>query len=276
MRTLLRNQFAVPVLLTLVIVTLLTAPATAQIDGLHAGRIAPRGVPASVTSFGFGGHPGFHGVPASVTSLGFGGRASFHGVPASVTSTGFGSSNGFRGFRGGLNGSGSGVRNGFDQRPFERGHHHHIRRPFVYYSPYYSFYSAYPYPYYISGDDYPQDNSDSPADDAPAASDYRNYDYRGDDNRQILEEDYRAGLNRQSEQTPQRSPEPVTAQPSTVLVFKDGHQQEVSNYAIIGAILYELNDGRSTKVQLTDLNLTATVKENDQRGVEFQLPALTN
>ena len=67
-------------------------------NGFHGGGIAPRGVPASVTSFGFGGHPGVHGVPASVTSIGFGGHPGFHGVPASVTSLGFGARPALRGF----------------------------------------------------------------------------------------------------------------------------------------------------------------------------------
>jgi hypothetical protein len=132
----------------------------------------------------------------------------------------------------------------------------------------------------VSADDY-QDDSGSYPD--PNAADNSNYDSRAADNRQVLEEDYRAGLNRQSEQASQqeqnlqsRPEQPVAAQPSTVLVFKDGHQQEVSNYAIIGATLYELSDGRSKKVQLTDLDLTATVKENDQRGVAFQLPTRTS
>jgi hypothetical protein len=61
-----------------------------------------------------------------------------------------------------------------------------------------------------------------------------------------------------------------------VLVFKDGHEQEVKNYAIIGATLYELSDGRTLKVELAQLDLPATVKHNDDRGVAFQLPAGTN
>ncbi len=251
------NQFPIPALLALLALALVISPATAQMDGFHGGGIAPRGVPASVTSLGFGGHPGVHGVPASVTSLGFGGRPGPHGLPASVTSLDFGPSNGFRGSHGGFTGSGFSSRNGFHRRPFEPGHHH-IRRPFVYYSPYYSFYS--PYPYYVDGNDYEQGNNDSEAYDAPAVNDYSEYDYRYDDDRRVLNEDYRAALNPQSRQSPQRTPEPVTAQPSTILVFKDGHQQEVSNYAIIGTTLYELNDGRSKKVQLADLDLTATVK----------------
>ena len=121
----------------------------------------------------------------------------------------------------------------------------------------------------MNGDDYNQDDS---ADyDPPAARDYRD-----DDDRKVLEEDYRAGLNRPREQISQQTSEPVVAQPSTLLIFKDGHQQEVSNYAIVGATLYDLSDGRTKKVQLADLDLTATVKQNDQRGVEFQLPAQAN
>src|SRR5207248_3213101 len=185
MRTLLRNQFAVPVLLTLLTVTLLIAPATAQIDGLHAGRIAPRGMPASVTSFGFGGHPGFHGVPASVTSQGFGASNNFRGFSGHVTSFGFG------------------ARNGFHQRPFEHGRRR-IHRPFVVYSPYYGGYaSPYVYPYYLNDEDY----SDSAAYQAPA-SDYRDDDSRDnardEDDRQVLDQDYRAGLNRPREQSAER------------------------------------------------------------------------
>jgi hypothetical protein len=67
--------------------------------------------------------------------------------------------------------------------------------------------------------------------------------------------------------------QPVADQPETVLVFKDGHQQEVANYAIVGATLYDLSDGHTKKVGLGDLDLTATVKQNDDRGVEFKLPA---
>jgi hypothetical protein len=260
------NRFSVRVVVLLFgIVTSLATSAAAQGFGFHGGgTISPRGVPASVTSLGFGGHPGIHGVPASVTSLGFGARNNFRGVPGSVTSTGFGASNGFRGFPGNHS-SGFGFRNGFHQRPFER-RRHHIHQPFVFYSPYYGSYAPYPYPYYINGDDYSQDDSS-----AYSAAETR--DYRDDDDRRVLEDDYRGGLNPPREQVSRQASEPVVAQPSTVLIFKDGHQQEISNYAIVGATLYDLSDGRSKKVQLADLDLTATMKENDQRGVEFQLPA---
>ena len=102
MRIALKDRFAGPIVfLTLGTMIMLAASAAAQMNGFHGGGIAPRGVPASVTSFGFGGRPGFHGVPASVTSIGFGGHPGFHGVPASVTSQGFGAQPAFHGFRDG-------------------------------------------------------------------------------------------------------------------------------------------------------------------------------
>jgi hypothetical protein len=57
----------------------------------------------------------------------------------------------------------------------------------------------------------------------------------------------------------------------TVLVFRDGHQQEVNNYAIMGQTLYVF-DSRTQKIALGDLDVAATVKANDDRGVEFHLP----
>jgi hypothetical protein len=58
-----------------------------------------------------------------------------------------------------------------------------------------------------------------------------------------------------------------------VLVFKDGHQLEVANYAIVGNTLFDLTGGRRHKIALTELDLTATAKQNDERGIDFQIPA---
>lgn len=240
-------KFAVPVL-SLATLFWFISVAAAQTHTLHGAGVAPRGVPASVTSFGFGGHPGFHGVPASVTSQGFGTRIGFRGAPGSVSSRGF-----ERDFR-------------VHERPFR---FEHARRRRVY-SPFYGGY-VYAYPYYLSDDGYyPPD--DSAAYEAQAVSEQPT---REEDDRQLLNDDYRAELNSAREQPPiaKPAPEPVSDQPNTVLIFKDGHQVEVANYAIVGATLYELNDGRSVRVQIADLDLPATVKENDNRGIEFQLPA---
>jgi hypothetical protein len=58
----------------------------------------------------------------------------------------------------------------------------------------------------------------------------------------------------------------------TVLVFHDGHKQEVTNYAIMGDTLYAFDKGRQ-KIALADLDMTATVKANDAQGLEFRVPA---
>ncbi len=70
-----------------------------------------------------------------------------------------------------------------------------------------------------------------------------------------------------------RNETPVQPVPPTVLVFRDQHQQEITNYAISGKTLWVLSDHVLTKkIPLTDLDLTATAKLNDERGVEFQVP----
>src|SRR2546425_340386 len=76
-----------------------------------------------------------------------------------------------------------------------------------------------------------------------------------------------------SASTTQPAEPSVADQPQTVLVFKDGHQVEVANYAIVGSTLYDLTDGHRRKIALADLNLSATAKQNDDRGIDFQVPA---
>jgi hypothetical protein len=65
--------------------------------------------------------------------------------------------------------------------------------------------------------------------------------------------------------------------PPAVLVFRDGHREEIDNYTIIGDVLYESSDywrtGTWTKrVLLTSLNLPLTMQENRARGSKFLLP----
>jgi hypothetical protein len=61
--------------------------------------------------------------------------------------------------------------------------------------------------------------------------------------------------------------------PGTALVFRDQHVEEVRNYAISGSTLWVLNDHQSgKKIPLAQLDLPATAKMNDERGVDFQVP----
>lgn len=66
--------------------------------------------------------------------------------------------------------------------------------------------------------------------------------------------------------------------PPAVLVFRDGHRQEVSSYSIIGPALYAsgsywTNGYWTQKVLLADLDLSATILANQERGVKFVLPS---
>jgi hypothetical protein len=47
---------------------------------------------------------------------------------------------------------------------------------------------------------------------------------------------------------------------------------ELGNYAIIGSTLFDLTPGHPRRVALAELDLEATRKENDDRGVVFQPP----
>jgi hypothetical protein len=61
--------------------------------------------------------------------------------------------------------------------------------------------------------------------------------------------------------------------PPTMLVFRDQHQQEVRNYAIVGQTLWNFASQRTQKIPLSDLDLVATTKANDERGLTFRVPA---
>lgn len=74
-----------------------------------------------------------------------------------------------------------------------------------------------------------------------------------------------------SAQRPAADP-PSPMIPPTILVFRDQHQQEIQNYAIVGQTLWNFTSQRTRKIPLADLDLAATQKANDDRGVTFRLP----
>jgi hypothetical protein len=212
------------------------------------------GVPASVTSIGFGGHGNkISGVPPSVTSLGpngFGSRSPFFNEPTCCINPLFPVNS--------------------NPRMFSRHHNH-----FSGFSGFVPFYAT-PYTPVIM--------MQSPDDEQPTDEDYRGgptiFDRRGsgqasrdsfrDDDRSRRDE--RESQPAAPEQVVQPAPTPVADQPPTVLVFKDGHQLEVQNYAVIGDQLYDLTPGHRRKIALSELDLTATATQNDDRGIDFELP----
>jgi hypothetical protein len=60
--------------------------------------------------------------------------------------------------------------------------------------------------------------------------------------------------------------------PATALVFRDQHRQEVDNYAIVGQTLWVFAPKQAQKIALPDLDVPATVKANEDRGVTFRIP----
>ena len=71
---------------------------------------------------------------------------------------------------------------------------------------------------------------------------------------------------------PQHQPERTEAAPATVLVFRDQHKEEIQNYAIVGQTLWNFSAQHTEKIPLSNLDLPATTKVNDDRGVSFRLP----
>ena len=223
------------------------------------------------------------GAPASVTSPTPDGSP--HGVPASVVSPTplpFGVHPPLR----------SGVR---IHGPFRRfGNPHGPRRPvFVSIPVFYPIYADSGYP--STADPYVPDAT--PADTAPAADaapahnedELRAAYLQGARDAMSRQEDSRYGEHymdsreRQQQSEPARksstneehaaaSQAPVEDKsPATVFIFKDGHQMETKNYAIMGGTLFDFSGKTLKKIQIDELDSAATVKANDDRGVVMKL-----
>lgn len=74
---------------------------------------------------------------------------------------------------------------------------------------------------------------------------------------------------------------PLPALPPAVLVFRDGHSEEIQRYMIQGANLYATAAYSTTgswteKIPLADLDIPASLKINKDRGTKFHLPSGPN
>jgi hypothetical protein len=74
-----------------------------------------------------------------------------------------------------------------------------------------------------------------------------------------------------AESSDNSAPAPLTS--PTLLVFRDQHQKEVRNYAIVGSTLWNFAPQHTERISLADLDVAATTKINDDRGVVFRVPA---
>ncbi len=59
---------------------------------------------------------------------------------------------------------------------------------------------------------------------------------------------------------------------ATLLVFRDRHTEEIQDYAIVGKTLWVFTEQRARKIPIAELNVPATTKANEDRGIEFRLP----
>jgi hypothetical protein len=183
--------------------------------------------------------------------------------------------NGGFGFRGGVgfrHKPGFGVF--FNQRRF---HNRRFISPFL-------FANSFPiYPYYPYGlqSDFVYSNAQSPAYMADHDSGLQSDLYRLQAELDQVRQQQAADRQQYALSTPLDTPRPIpttrprqeTPAPPTVLIYRDGHQAEVHNYAVVGQTLWIFSEVRARKVPLADLDLDATRNANEERGVEFAVHA---
>ena len=123
------------------------------------------------------------------------------------------------------------------------------------------------------------DSSSYPSQQYPAAA-YAYPDYSGAyaQNSQIQQDEIdrlSREVDRLQEDRASRQPEaPPKAQvhADTVLVFRDKHTEEIQNYALVGNTLWVFTELRARKIPVSNLDVTATTRANEDRGIEFNLP----
>lgn len=148
--------------------------------------------------------------------------------------------------------------NSFRRRGF------HSRR---FFNPYYS-YAYYPYwsDYGLYSDSFDDQTADSYANSyAPPPS-------REDSGLERDVQTLSGKIDRLQADVEARNRPKPEQEPATALVFRDKHVEEVRNYAISGGTLWVLNAQVAKKIPLAQLDLDATAKMNDDRGVDFQVP----
>ena len=211
-----------------------------------------------------------NGAPASVTSPGFGGHA-INGTAPSVTSVGP------RGYAPGSATFWTGIPNrnpGMDGQHHGNGHndsgHHQHRQQGFGYVPYLY---AVPYAVDMSGPENSNGTDNASDDDAQYEGGPTVFDRRGSGADSYIPPARDIPPRHASENADADPPEPDQPLEPTVLVFKDGHTSEVANYAIVGATLFDLTPGHHRKIAISDLDLDATEKQNDERGVTFRIPS---
>lgn len=211
-----------------------------------------------------GGHGGMGGGGVrggAVARSGFSGSASHGG------SSGSGSSNY------GHSGSGSGSSGHSGSYTYHHGH-------YSYYHRYYQSY-RYGYPWSYGGVWYggavagwPDSSGSYPAESYPV------YSYPPPDNSNALLASQQQEIDRlndqvaglRAERTPAPAPQAAPAETRTVLVFRDRHVEQIQDYAIVNNTLWVFTQLKTRKIPISELDIPATTKVNEDRGTDFRLP----
>jgi hypothetical protein len=91
----------------------------------------------------------------------------------------------------------------------------------------------------------------------------------------------RLAVTARSAVAPKSAVQPQHELSPAVLVFHNGRKEEVSEYTIMNGTIYSKADYWTTgswtrKIQIADLDVPATLKLNQDRGLKFVLPASSN
>jgi hypothetical protein len=86
---------------------------------------------------------------------------------------------------------------------------------------------------------------------------------------------------KQSVTTGPTQPRSAVEPPPTTFIFRDGHEEQSSDYSIISGVIYTRGDywtsgSWSKQIPLAQLDLPATLKANQDRGSPFRLPTAPN
>ena len=179
-----------------------------------------------------------------------------------------GHSSSFGAFHGGSFARSSGVR-------IRTGNPYHNRRDFYGRRRYYPYAGYYPYGFYgWYNDPLAYDDAGDEDQDVYASYQAPSYPAPAPEN-SGLQRDVQTLSGKierlQADVEARNRPEPA-AEPETALVFRDQHVEEIRNYAISGGAVWVLNAQAAKKIPLVNLDIDATVKMNEDRGVDFQVP----
>lgn len=85
-------------------------------------------------------------------------------------------------------------------------------------------------------------------------------------------QEQRQAQNREAQYPATQSQPRTNVHGETLLIFQDKHAEEVQNYAIVGKTLWIFTEQRAKKVPIAELDVPATTKANEDRGIDFRLP----